>query len=55
VVEVVVAVVPAVLIGFPDAPDACPNVPAGFALAFPSWCSPYASIAASEQQLQDLS
>jgi hypothetical protein len=52
VVEVVVAIV---LAGFPDAPYASPNVHDGFALAFPSWCSPSAAVVASEQQQQDLS
>jgi hypothetical protein len=37
-VEVVVAVVPAVLNGFPDAPDTSLVALDGFVLAFPSWC-----------------
>jgi hypothetical protein len=38
VVEVVVAIIPAVHDGFPDAPDVSPDALDGFALAFLSWC-----------------
>jgi hypothetical protein len=51
VVEVVVAVVPAVLAGFPDAPNASPDVPDESALTFPSWYSPSAAPDATERQL----
>jgi hypothetical protein len=58
VVEVVVAVVPVVPAGFPvtfpAAPGASPDVLVAFALAFPSWCLPFAIAAASERQQRDL-
>jgi hypothetical protein len=58
VVEVVVAVVPVVParfpVTFPAALGTSPDVPDGFALAFPSWCWPFATAAASEWQQQDL-
>jgi hypothetical protein len=50
VVEVVVAVVPAVLNGFPNALVASPGALDGFALAFPSWILPSTALVASEQQ-----
>jgi hypothetical protein len=58
VVEVVVVVVPAVLssfpIVFPTAPGASPDVLVAFALAFPSWCLPFAVAAASKRQQRGL-
>jgi hypothetical protein len=65
VVEVVVAVVPTVLgaflgvrasfhVVFPPAPSASPDVLVAFALAFPSWCLPFAAVATSERQQRDL-
>jgi hypothetical protein len=45
---------PAVPVGFPVAPSASPDVPNGSTLAFPSWYSPSAAIAASERQPRDL-
>jgi hypothetical protein len=62
---VVVAVIPTVLgvffgvlasfpIVFPVAPGASPNVLVAFALAFPSWCLPFAAAATSERQQRDL-
>ena len=38
VVEVVVAIVPAVLDGFLGAPNSSPDALDRLALAFPSWC-----------------
>jgi hypothetical protein len=55
VVDVVLAVVPAVLDEFLGAPIASPNALDRFALAFPSWCYPSIVVVAFEQQLQDLS
>jgi hypothetical protein len=60
VVEVVVVVVLAVLGAYPGvlasfpvvflaAPGASPDVLVAFALAFPSWCLPFAAVAASER------
>ena len=59
-VEVVVPIVPVVLgaflgvlasfpVVFPTAPGASPDVLVAFALAFPSWCLPFAAVAASER------
>jgi hypothetical protein len=57
-VVVVVAAVPIVLVSslvaFPAAPSASPDVLVTSELAFPSWCLPFAAVAASEQQLRDL-
>jgi hypothetical protein len=39
---------------FPATPGASPDVLVTFALAFPSWCLPFAVAAASERQQQDL-
>jgi hypothetical protein len=55
VVEVVVAVVRAVLDEFLGAPVASPDALDRFALAFPSWCYTSVVVVASQQQLQDLS
>jgi hypothetical protein len=60
VVEVVVVVVavPVVLVSspvaFPSAPGSSPDVLVASELAFPSWCLPFAAVAASEQQQRDL-
>jgi hypothetical protein len=62
VVGVVVAVIPTVLgvffgvlASFPVVfPGASPNVLVAFALAFPSWCLPFAAASASERQQRDL-
>jgi hypothetical protein len=65
VVEVVVVVVPAVLgvfpgvlasfpVVFPVIPGTSPDVLVAFALAFPSWCLPFATAAASERWQRDL-
>jgi hypothetical protein len=64
-VVVVVVVVPAVLgaflgvlasfhVVFPAAPGASPDVLVAFAIAFSSWCLPFAAAAASGRQQQDL-
>jgi hypothetical protein len=60
VVEVIVLVVPVVLgaflgvlatfpVVFPAAPGASPIVLVEFALAFPSWCLPFAAAATSDR------
>jgi hypothetical protein len=65
VVEVVVVVVHALLgaflgvlvsflVVFTAAPGASPIVPDAFALAFLSWCLPFAVAAATERQQRDL-
>jgi hypothetical protein len=54
VVEVVVATVLIVPLGFPIAPGTSPDVPDGSALAFLSWYSPFVAVAASARQLRDL-
>ena len=64
-VEVVVVVLPTVLgaflgvlasfpVVFPATPSASPDVLIAFALAFPSWCLPFAAAAASERRQRDL-
>jgi hypothetical protein len=58
VVVVVVAAVPVIPVTFPVAflatPGASPDVLVAFVPAFPSWCLPFAVVAASERQQQDL-
>jgi hypothetical protein len=62
--EVVVAVVPAIIsaylgvlssftVVFPTVPGTSPDVLVTLALAFPSWCLPFAAAAASERQQHD--
>jgi hypothetical protein len=50
VVEVVVAVIPIILNGFPDAPIASPGALDGSAPAFLSWHLSSAAVVVSEQQ-----
>jgi hypothetical protein len=58
VVVVVVVAVLVVLVSFPvtfpAAPGASRDVLVAFALAFLSWCLPFAAAAASERQQRDL-